>query len=267
VDPPSSFGSLGEFGRALPRVRDIGFVGAELSLTHPLGFEPKKLRQAADDAHIAICSLMTGWSYFNEGLCLSSADSTIRDRAISRLLSYVEVAAQFEAMLVFGQMQGFLSDEPNAEAANERIVAGLRRVCHEAAAHGVRLAFEPVNHLQAGFNNTVAEVVDMVRRVGSPSLKPMVDTIHLNIEECSVTEPILRLGQNLGHVHLCETNGGMFGTGHLDFEAVFRALAYIRYDQYVSVKIYRGASWEAGAEGAMAFLQTRVLPRMSAVAS
>jgi D-psicose/D-tagatose/L-ribulose 3-epimerase len=119
----------------------------------------------------------------------------------------------------------------------------------------VTVVFEPVNHLQVGFNHTVAEVMNMVQRVNSPALRPMVDTIHMNIEERSVTEPIHRVGKNLAHVHLCETNGAMLGTGHLDVPAVVSALTEIRYQGYVSVKIYRAVSWEQGAQGAMVYLK------------
>ncbi|OGG54039.1 MAG: hypothetical protein A3F84_06290 [Candidatus Handelsmanbacteria bacterium RIFCSPLOWO2_12_FULL_64_10] len=77
----------------------------------------------------------------------------------------------------------------------------------------------------------------------------------MNIEEKSVTDPIRAVGASLAHVHLCETNGGALGSGHLDFPAVFRALSDARYDKFVSVKIYRNASWEEGASGAMAFLK------------
>jgi D-psicose/D-tagatose/L-ribulose 3-epimerase len=111
----------------------------------------------------------------------------------------------------------------------------------------VGLVMEPVNHLQVGFNTTVAEVRAMVARVGSPRLRPMVDTLHMNIEERSLVEPIHALGADLGHVHLCETNGGIFGSAHIDFAAVLRALDDIGYTGFIAVKVYRNATWGVGA--------------------
>jgi sugar phosphate isomerase/epimerase len=256
VDPIHTFDSLEVFGRALQRVRDIGYEGAEISATPNLNAQAGALKKKAAEAGIRICSLMSGWSYFNEGLCFCSPDAEIRERAVARVIEYVDVAARLGAVLVFGQMQGFRKDEPDGAAANERIAEGLNRVARAAEGCGVMVVFEPVNHLQVGFNHTVAEVTTMVQQVNSPALRPMVDTVHMNIEERSIIEPIHRVGRSLAHVHLCETNGAMLGTGHLDVPAVFQALTEIGYRGYVSVKVYREASWEQGAEGAMMYLRS-----------
>ena len=255
VDPVHTFESAEVFGRALQRVRQIGFDGAEISATPHLISDVEAIKKTAADAGIPICSLMSGWSYFNEGLCFCSPDTALRERAVTRVIEYVHVAALLGAVLVFGQMQGFRKDEPDGSVANERIAESLQRVARAAEGCGVTVVFEPVNHLQVGFNHTVAEVMTMVQRVNSPALRPMVDTIHMNIEERSVTEPIQRVGKHLAHVHLCETNGAMLGTGHLDVPAVVSALTEIRYKGYVSVKIYRAVSWEQGAQGAMVYLK------------
>jgi sugar phosphate isomerase/epimerase len=254
VDPPTTFGPIEQFGRVLRQLHEIGYQGVELSLPMPLGFDVSALKEIATDAEIEICSLLTGWSYFNDGLCLCSPDEAVRNRAVQRLLDYVRVAGVLGSILVVGQMQGFRSDEPNPEVANDRIAACLRTVSQAAVMYGVRVVLEPVNHLQVGFNNTVADVVAMVRRVGSPALKPMVDTLHMNIEERSIAEPIALAGADLAHVHLCETNGALFGTGHLNVPSVLQALASVNYQRFLSVKIYRGATWEEGATDALGFL-------------
>jgi sugar phosphate isomerase/epimerase len=255
-DPPKTFRSMEDFGDALRTVADLGFEGAEFSLTHPLGFELHELKSIAAAANIRIPSLLSGWSYFNESLCLCSPRQEVRELAVRRLKDYVAIAAELGAILVVGQMQGFLQDEPNEEIANDRIAAGLREVCRGAEERGVTVVMEPVNHLQVGFNCSVGEVLTMIERVGSPALRPMVDTIHMNIEEKSVTEPILRLGGGLAHVHLVETNACMFGTGHMDFPAVFKALAEIDYQGYVSVKIYRRSTWQTASVAAMQYLRS-----------
>ena len=65
-------------------------------------------------------------------------------------------------------MQGLRLDEPDGSKANDRIAEGLRRVSEVAEHCGVSLVIEPVNHLQVGFNHTVAEASAMADRVGSP---------------------------------------------------------------------------------------------------
>ena len=256
VDPPKDFGPFFAFERALDRLAALGYRGVEFALTHPLGFDPAALERALKASGLALPSLLTGWSYFQERLCLCSPDDSVRTRAVGRLLGHVDVAARFNALLVIGQMQGFRADEPDETKANDRIADCLRRVADGAEAKGVTLTLEPVNHLQVGFNHTVAEALAMMKRVGSPAFRPMVDTFHINIEEKTLTDPIRAAGKALAHVHLCETTGGPFGTGHLDFPAVFRALSEVGYDRFISFKIYRNPAWEEGASGAMAFLKS-----------
>ena len=101
----------------------------------------------------------------------------------------------------------------------------------------------------------------MVEQVGSPGLTYMLDTIHLNIEERSVVETIRVHGGRIRHFHLCETNGGMFGTGNLDFQAVLRTLAETGYPHFASVKIYRDPDWEEAARGAVTFLAEKLPKR------
>ena len=99
---------------------------------------------------------------------------------------------------------------------------------------------EPVNHLQVGFNHQSAEVAALVERIGFPAMRYMLDTFHLNIEEHSILEVIRAVhGPRIRHFHLCETNGGRFGTGHLDFRLVLSSLVDAGYSHFVSVKVYR----------------------------
>lgn len=79
--------------------------------------------------------------------------------------------------------------------------------------------------------------------------------IPTNIEESSLTQPILDCGAALRHVHLCESHGGVLGTGHLDFAAVLAALAAIDYRGFASVKVYRKASPRQAAADSLAFLR------------
>ena len=104
------------------------------------------------------------------------------------------------------------------------------------------MVMEPVNRYECSvFHNTVADVLSAVEAVSSPSLRGMVDTFHVNIEEAGQQQAIYAAAPMLSHVHLSETNRGLFGSGHLDFGSVFSALHDINYTGFVSVGIYRDA--------------------------
>jgi sugar phosphate isomerase/epimerase len=54
---------------------------------------------------------------------------------------------------------------------------------------------------------------------------------------------------------LCESNGGAFGTGHVDFMAVGRALNQIGYTGFASVKVYRQSDLETAARESIDYLR------------
>ncbi len=253
VERPDSFGSYEKFADALRRLKDLGYQGVEFNLTQPVGFEIDALCKLTESINLPVVSFLTGANYFGEGLCLSSPNPDVRQRAVERLKAYTQIAAQFGALIVVGQMQGFLSDEPDRAVGEARIEACMREVVEAAERHGTTVVFEPVNHLQAGFNNALSDVMGLAARINSPRFKPMLDTFHINIEEQSMTEPIHRVGNDLGHFHLCESNGSLLGSGHLDFKPIFAALDATGYDGYVSIKVYRHP-WPVGAESTIKHL-------------
>jgi sugar phosphate isomerase/epimerase len=250
----TAFKSPDQFRQVLRHLRDCGYDGVELNLTEPFGIEPAELDRMIREVGLTIPSFLTGEAYA-DGLCLSAADASVRRRTVERLIGYVSVASRFNAVLVVGLLQGLRRDEPDPNVANRRIADGLKQVAVVAGAKGVDLVIEPVNHLQVGFNNTVAEVRSLIAAIGLPAVRPMVDTIHLNIEERSLIDPILDCGKSLRHVHLCESNGGPFGTGHVDFMAVSRALNQIGQTGFASVKVYRQSDLETAARESIDYLR------------
>jgi len=250
---------LAELERRMKRLAELGYQGVELSAMHPPPYTAEDLLRVSQRQQMPIVSFLSGWSYAHEKLCLASPDAGVRERAVERLGSYIDYAAPLRAIVVVGLMQGLRSDEPDGTLAADRIADCLRRAAERAASRGGELVLEPVNHLQVGFHHTADEAVQLISRVGSSGLGYMLDTIHMHIEERSVDETIRKHGPQISHFHLCESNGGPFGTGSIDFPRVLSALRTCGYDRYVSIKIYRQLGWEEAARTAA----EKILPLMS----
>ena len=259
MDRLSSFPSPQAFHSALRTVRDCGYEGVELNLTEPSGLDLNVVGRWTRELNLRVPSWLTGEAYF-DGLCLSSADPAIRRATVDRLIGYLDVAERFESILVVGLLQGLRRDEPDPAVAGSRIRDGLCRVAESAERKGIEIVLEPVNHLQVGFHNSVAEVKAMIAAVNSPSLKPMVDTLHMNIEEKSLRQPILDCGSALRHVHLCDSNGGAFGSGRVDFSEVLGALDDAGYSGFASVKVYRHLGFDAAARSSLEYLRKLEAP-------
>src|SRR5258708_21895536 len=222
---------LAELSRRVELLAALGYQGVELTATYPPPYTADELLRVSERHRMPIVSFLSGWSYAHKNLCLASPDAAVRERAVERLWSYIAYVAPPRAFLVVGLMQGLRSDEPDGALAAGRIADCLRRAADRAAIQGVTLVLEPVNHLQVGFHHTAAEAAELVQRVGSPALSYMLDTIHMHIEEHSVNETIRRHGRQISHFHLCESNGGPFGSGSIDFPQVLTALRTSGYDR------------------------------------
>ena len=68
--------------------------------------------------------------------------------------------------------------------------------------------------------NTVAQAAELVREAGSPGVRILADTYHMNIEEDDPCAALRAAGDLLGAVHLSDSNRHQPGTGHVPFAAI-----------------------------------------------
>lgn len=229
IDAPDKYPSWHDFDRDLAVVAGLGFHGIEAGIRDPSQLDAERLQRTLAAHGLALFSWTTGRSYFEDHLCLASPDPENRVRAIDRLKVHADLSARTGALVVVGQMQGFLSDEPDRHRGNERTVDCLRRVAEYAERTGARFALEPVNRFEVAYNHTAAEVLPLVDQIGSPALEIMLDTFHINIEESSLTEPFKLTAGRLCHLHVMDNHRGLFGAGHLDMAGMLRAATETGY--------------------------------------
>jgi D-psicose/D-tagatose/L-ribulose 3-epimerase len=196
------------------------------------------VRRALGEAGLPMCAFQTGSTYATRGNCLCCVDPVVRRRTVRLLESFVDLAARWRCVVVLGSLQGRLKDEPDRGIGEMRIRDAIREVGEYAAPKGVTLAFEPVNHGEVGFHNTIASAAALVRGLNLPSVRLMVDTFHMNIEERDMLAPLGGVGDILAHAHLSETNRDVLGAGHWDTGAFLAELRRIGFRGYCSVGVY-----------------------------
>jgi len=237
---PQDYGEWNSFQRDVEAVGEAGYEGMEVQMRSPEDFQGRGLDALLKDYGLRLAGIQTGSAYSDSGVCLATPDAAVRARAEDLLKRYIEFAARFSAPVVFGLLQGSLKDEPDPACALSRIREHLAKLAEFAEGAGTVLVMEPVNRYEcAVFHNTTADVVTSITSVGSPALRAMVDTFHVNIEEPAQRDAIHTAGPLLAHVHLSETNRGLLGSGHLNFREVFAALREVEYNGFVSVGVYR----------------------------
>jgi D-psicose/D-tagatose/L-ribulose 3-epimerase len=92
------------------------------------------------------------------------------------------------------------------------------------------LGLEPCNRYETHLLNTAAQTVRLIERIREPNVMIHLDTYHMNIEEKGFAHGIRTAGEHLRYIHLSESDRGVPGTGTVDWDAIFAALADTGFD-------------------------------------
>lgn len=110
-----------------------------------------------------------------------------------------------------------------------RSVKNVRKIGRIAETCGVDYCLEVLNRFEGYLLNTSQEALNFVKEVDLPSVKIMLDTFHMNIEEDSIPDAIRLAGKHLGHFHVGENNRRLPGKGTLPWSSIGSALREIDY--------------------------------------
>jgi D-psicose/D-tagatose/L-ribulose 3-epimerase len=230
----------------LPRIKEAGFDSVEVSLFDPDDFEAAAIRKGAESngLEVTICSILTG------GLSMLSEDPTIRARTKTRMEDIARKAAEAGARLVVGPLYspvGFLPGRRRTEDEWKRVVDLYQSIGDTLIDTGVTIAIEPLNRFETFFLNTAEDTVRLCDEIGHPHVGILFDTFHANIEEKSIADGYRTVARHLKHVHTCENDRGIPGTGHVDWPGVFAALHEIGYDGNLTIESFGFALGELSA--------------------
>ncbi len=208
--------------------RSAGFDALELRDATRPGLET--LRGAAS----TVCPELPGW--------LGDFDDGRRRAAIDALRAQLDgIAALGGHGVITPAAWGMFTrrlppfDEPprTPEQDREVLLEGLAELGGHA---GAALLLEPLNRYEDHMVNTVAQAAELIREAGSPGVRILADTYHMNIEEDDPCEALRAAGDLLGAVHLSDSNRHQPGTGHVPFAAIVSTLREIGFDGVLSVE-------------------------------
>jgi len=172
---------------------------------------------------------------------LLNASAAERQRRIDFLQYCIDTASELSSDCV-SLWSGKANDEVTAEAALERLAAGLKPVIEYAAKAGVTLAFEPEPGM---FIDSTSAFSRMLQWIDAPNLQMTMDIGHLYCQgEFPIADYIQRWEQRIVNVHIEDMRVGvhdhlLFGEGEIDFPPVIDALRKIQYVGGVHVELSR----------------------------
>ena len=204
------------------------------------GAQRTALRRAASDAGIVVSGLH--WLLAQPpGLSITTADPATRQRTLDMLHGLVDLCAELGGqILVHGSpAQRRLPAAADAAEARARAIDTFAEVAEHAQRAGLTYCVEALAPPEADFIQTIDEAAAIVREVGNPALRTMLDCCAAaRAEQLSPNELLeqwLPTGL-LAHVQVNDANLRGPGQGTLQFRPLLATLRKHRYDGWVAVE-------------------------------
>ncbi|HEX4169331.1 MAG TPA: sugar phosphate isomerase/epimerase family protein [Bryobacteraceae bacterium] len=225
-----------DFG-LLPQIKEHGFDGIEATLIRPDDFAADAIRRALDENQLGctVCSVLP------PELSLITDDAATRKKTVAHLSDCIKQTAEAGAKVIAGPLYspvGFLPGRRRTTQEWNSAVEGYQQLGPVLKSYSVDLCIEPLNRFETFFLNTTADAVALCDAVGDPAVGILWDTFHANVEEKNLAAALRLGGAHIKHVHTCENDRGIPGTGHVDWPAVFQALANIGYDGWLTIESF-----------------------------
>lgn len=246
----------GPYEETIPQMAAMGYEAAELHIYDSDAIDREGLYQLLEENHVRLTSIGTGSAYERDGICLGSSDPDKRQSAIRRLEGHMKTAAPYGAVVIIGLIAGRVFDcGDNKEAFVDYLTDSLKICGKLAEEYGVYLGFEVMNRFESDYATTIAEGLELLKKVDSDRVGLHLDTVHLNIEEDDIGAAIRRAGDRIIHVHVADNNRWYPGHAHYDFKETLKALKETGYEGALALEITNFPDAGTAAVKSLAYLK------------
>jgi len=241
-----------DFNEYVEKVSKIGFDILEVNsgtVTNMPNSDRDKLKRSAKEHNIELTFCIGLPPQYD----IASEDEGVRNRGIDFLKKQAEMLKYMEAKELGGIIYGSWPAPPLENVTDkrrylERSVESMKEVMKTVEDYDVFFNIEVVNRFEQYLINTCEEAVDYIERVGSDHCKILLDTFHMNIEEDSFHDAIVKAGDKLGHFHLGETNRKAPGRGRIPWDEIAAALKEIGYQGSIVMEPFLQPGGEVGRD-------------------
>ena len=221
------------------KLRQMGFDLIEVAIEDPALIEVSLLKQVLSDNGLGVVTC----GVFGPGRNLSSLEANERQASADYLRWMIDAASELGSPVVCGPLYSAVGkahlDDPDLRKKEWAwAVEGLQNACAYAAQTGVRLALEPLNRFETDMINVVDQGWRLIYDVGAENLGFHLDTFHMHLEEKDSALAVRQAGQRLFHVHACENDRGVPGTGQVAWRDIFDALRDNGYEGNVVIESF-----------------------------
>lgn len=153
--------------------------------------------------------------------------------------------------------------------ARRQALAWTREVLTEVAdvvAHtGVTIVIEPTSH-DSNLIMSADDAIELMHDVDRPNVKLMFDTFHALYNKEVLSDYAYKMGTDLRHIHIADTDRLPPGSGVGDFPSLIDALIETGYDGYLTMETgfdRRGVEPDQDARTAIGYLRPLVAEKLA----
>ena len=229
----------GHLGEGLNAVSAAGFKNVELSIRSTSDIDPEELNKTLERLNLKITAIATGQACLFDQLCLGSEDEHFRKKAVEHFKAITLLAKKINSgAVIIGGIRGRLAGIESEYQRNfDNGVDAIRECAKWTEANDMPLLIEPINRYETNWIFTAADGRDLIDRVGVSSVKLLLDTFHMNIEESNIVDAVTKTGDQLGYVHFADNTRHAPGQGQTDFKGILSALEKIGYSGPVVAEV------------------------------
>ena len=243
----SSFCHIEPIERTLERLQGQGYDAVEM-FGEPQKMGMKKLRDIFDSFNFHVCGITGMWGSISEDSWkrrILSADRSITKHTEEYVRDCIKMCQSVGGnemniclfadsdMATFDRNHRSLSGDKK-EAVIQKAIPLLNMLSRFAKDYGVHILVEPLNRYNTPFCSSAKDAFDIANKVNHDNFGLLLDTFHMNIEEDSLEDTILKSRKLLRHMHLADNNRKMPGYAHINFQTIMRSLFGIGYNGYAS---------------------------------
>jgi len=242
----------------LRKISSLGYQGVDIFLHRISPVELDTLLELLTKEALEVAAAAAIW-ITEQGITLSHKEPEKRKEALMLLNEHIEVAAKLKAKFPLGPIRGNRIEDESYRSYEQRLAETLRRLIDKSETLGVTLMLEPVNRYECNTLNRVDQCIDFIETYGLKQVRLLVDTFHMNIEETKIDKAILSSEEYLAHMHVADSNRGVPGFGHLDYNAILQALVSINYSGFLTMESQSFPSVEVSAKAGIDYLRSLLI--------
>jgi len=224
------------------KIKEIGFDGVEIIIPDPMKVNFSLIQKMRGELK-KLGLECTGSAGLGANANLVDQDASIRQKGKKHLKRWVDIFSDLNCSIIAGVLYGtfeVLKGRGRTKKEWEWAVNLLQEAANYAKEKNITLALEVINRYESYFLNTAEDGIRLLQAINRDNVKLHLDTYHMNIEEKNFYTPIVKSRGYLGHIHCCANDRGIPGTGHVNWDELFKGLSEIAYDGWLVIESFYG---------------------------